>query len=71
MERPVYRTRGNDMARQPAESLENIPLLKGPAPLTDRLNWIWFHPLSRRMGMVQMNGFTRVVDCGSAGWGRR
>ncbi len=41
-----------------------------PAPLTERLNWIWFHPLSRRMGMVQMNGFTRVVDCGSAGSGR-
>ena len=28
-----------------------------------RLNWIWFQPSSSRMGMVQMKGFTRVVDC--------
>lgn len=28
-----------------------------------RLNWIWFQPSSRRMGMVQMKGFTRVVLC--------
>jgi hypothetical protein len=30
---------------------------------SDRLNWIWFHPSSRRIGIVHMNGFTRVVDC--------
>jgi hypothetical protein len=24
--------------------------------------WIWFQPSSSRMGMVQMKGFTRVVD---------
>lgn len=28
-----------------------------------RLNWIWFHPSSSRMGIVQMNGFTRVALC--------
>lgn len=36
-----------------------------------RLNCTWFQPSSSRMGMVQMKGFTRVVDCrGSAGGGR-
>ena len=33
---------------------------------SERLNWIWFHPSSRRMGMVQMKGLTRVVDCESS-----
>ena len=28
-----------------------------------KLNWIWFQPSSRRIGIVQMNGLTRVVDC--------
>lgn len=28
-----------------------------------RLNCIWFQPSSKRMGMVQMNGLTRVVLC--------
>jgi hypothetical protein len=34
---------------------------------SDRLNWIWFQPSSRRMGMVQMKGFTRVVLCTGGG----
>lgn len=30
---------------------------------SDRLNWTWFHPSSRRIGIVQMKGLTLVVDC--------
>lgn len=30
---------------------------------SDRLNWIWFQPSSSLIGMVQMKGFTLVVDC--------
>merc|ERR1711977_811535 len=28
---------------------------------SDKLNWIWFQPSSKRIGIVQIKGFTRVV----------
>lgn len=49
----------------PEESLQATP--RSPYALrvkSERLNWIWFHPSSSRMGIVQMKGLTRVVDCG-------
>jgi len=52
--------------RAPVRAAWLQPLLCAPYARrvkSARLNWIWFQPSSRRMGMVQMKGFTRVVDC--------
>ena len=38
-----------------------------PAAWQQHSHRTWFHPSSRRMGMVQMKGLTRVVDCRGVG----